>query len=181
MLVWTRRSRGALLALLGLLVAILLIAPLAVVVIASVARTWNGVLPGALTVQHLHDALTADALASLEVSVQTAVLASAVAVAVGTWAALALPHLPRRLVDGHGHRGAGTAVRHEHGLPLPVVAQGREDGVHVVLQVHGLVAARHPWFAELARLHVDEVALPTGHWPMWSRARELAGVLLAAP
>ena len=47
-------------------------------------------------------------------------------------------------------------------------------------QVHGLVAAGHPWFAELARLHVDEVALPTGHWPMWSRPRELADVLLAA-
>ena len=48
-------------------------------------------------------------------------------------------------------------------------------------QVHGLVAAGHPWFAELGRLHVDEVALPTGHWPMWSRPRELAGVLLGAP
>jgi pimeloyl-ACP methyl ester carboxylesterase len=47
-------------------------------------------------------------------------------------------------------------------------------------QVHAMTAAGHPWFAELGRLRVDETALPTGHWPMWSRPRELADVLLSA-
>jgi pimeloyl-ACP methyl ester carboxylesterase len=47
-------------------------------------------------------------------------------------------------------------------------------------QVHAMTAAGHPWFAELDRLRVDETALPTGHWPMWSRPRELAEVLLTA-
>lgn len=47
-------------------------------------------------------------------------------------------------------------------------------------QVRGLVAAGHPWFGELARFDVDYVALPSGHWPMWSRPADLAGALLAA-
>ncbi|RLP11472.1 alpha/beta fold hydrolase [Propionibacterium australiense] len=33
----------------------------------------------------------------------------------------------------------------------------------------------HPMFAEVSRLeHVEVVDLPTGHWPMWSRAEDLA-------
>ena len=47
-------------------------------------------------------------------------------------------------------------------------------------QVRGLVAAGHPWFGELARVDAEYVALPTGHWPMWSRPADLAGALLAA-
>lgn len=44
-----------------------------------------------------------------------------------------------------------------------------------------LVQAGHPMFAEVARLeHVDVVDLPTGHWPMWSRPADLAGVVAAA-
>lgn len=47
-------------------------------------------------------------------------------------------------------------------------------------QVHKLVAAAHPMFAEVAHYaHVDYVDLPTGHWPMWSEPARLAELLAA--
>jgi pimeloyl-ACP methyl ester carboxylesterase len=46
-------------------------------------------------------------------------------------------------------------------------------------QVRALVEQGHPWFAALGDLDVTIVDLPTGHWPMWSRPRDLAGVLAA--
>lgn len=48
-------------------------------------------------------------------------------------------------------------------------------------QVLELASQGHPMFAEVARLtDVDVVDLPTGHWPMFSRPRELAEVIRAA-
>ncbi|WP_026917486.1 alpha/beta fold hydrolase [Gordonia shandongensis] len=48
-------------------------------------------------------------------------------------------------------------------------------------QVMKLAKAGHPMFAEVANLErVDVVDLPTGHWPMWSRPRELAEIIRAA-
>ena len=48
-------------------------------------------------------------------------------------------------------------------------------------QVMELVKAGHPMFAEVAHLaHLDFLDLPTGHWPMFSRPRELAEVIAAA-
>ncbi|MCM3501671.1 alpha/beta hydrolase [Microbacterium sp. P26] len=48
-------------------------------------------------------------------------------------------------------------------------------------QLMGLVQAGHPMFAEIANLErVDVVNLPTGHWPMWSRPRDLAEIIRAA-
>ncbi|WZH37126.1 MAG: alpha/beta hydrolase [Microbacterium enclense] len=48
-------------------------------------------------------------------------------------------------------------------------------------QVHELAGTGHPMFADVARLtRTESVDLPTGHWPMWSRPRDLAEVLLAA-
>ena len=42
-------------------------------------------------------------------------------------------------------------------------------------QVLELARAGHPMFAEVANLeHLDVIDLPTGHWPMWSRAGDLA-------
>lgn len=44
-----------------------------------------------------------------------------------------------------------------------------------------LARAGHPVFAEVARLRdVEIVDLPTGHWPMWSRPDDLAGLIVAA-
>ncbi|MCK6065187.1 MULTISPECIES: alpha/beta fold hydrolase [Microbacterium] len=48
-------------------------------------------------------------------------------------------------------------------------------------QVQELARAGHAMFAEVANLeHLDVVDLPTGHWPMWSRPRELAEVIRSA-
>jgi alpha/beta hydrolase family protein len=45
-------------------------------------------------------------------------------------------------------------------------------------QIKAAVEAGHPWVGELGELRdVSYVDLPTGHWPMWSRARELAVIL----
>lgn len=45
-------------------------------------------------------------------------------------------------------------------------------------QIQAAVEAGHPWVGELAKLRtVGYVDLPTGHWPMWSRPRELAVIL----
>lgn len=45
-------------------------------------------------------------------------------------------------------------------------------------QIRAAVEAGHPWVGELAKLRdVSYVDLPTGHWPMWSRAPELAEIL----
>lgn len=48
-------------------------------------------------------------------------------------------------------------------------------------QVLELAGAGHPMFAEVATLeHLDVVDLPTGHWPMWSRPRDLAAAIQSA-
>jgi len=48
-------------------------------------------------------------------------------------------------------------------------------------QLRQLATEGHPMFAEVARLEqLDVVDLPTGHWPMWSRPRDLAEILRAA-
>ncbi|MCM3688688.1 alpha/beta fold hydrolase [Kocuria rosea] len=42
-------------------------------------------------------------------------------------------------------------------------------------QVLELAQGGHPMFADVANLaHLDVIDLPTGHWPMWSRPRDLA-------
>lgn len=48
-------------------------------------------------------------------------------------------------------------------------------------QMLELAHAGHPMFAEVARLeHLEVIDLPTGHWPMWSRPRELAQIIQSA-
>jgi pimeloyl-ACP methyl ester carboxylesterase len=47
-------------------------------------------------------------------------------------------------------------------------------------QVRELIAAGHPWFAELAGPEWSFLELPTGHWPMFSAPEPLAE-LLATP
>lgn len=45
-------------------------------------------------------------------------------------------------------------------------------------QVMELARAGHPMFAEVAHLeHLDVIDLSTGHWPMWSRPRDLAQII----
>lgn len=48
-------------------------------------------------------------------------------------------------------------------------------------QVLELAHAGHVMFAEVANIeYLDVVDLPTGHWPMWSRPRDLAEVIQSA-
>jgi pimeloyl-ACP methyl ester carboxylesterase len=48
-------------------------------------------------------------------------------------------------------------------------------------QVLELAQTGHPMFAEVANLeHLDVIDLPTGHWPMWSRPRDLAKAIQSA-
>jgi pimeloyl-ACP methyl ester carboxylesterase len=44
-------------------------------------------------------------------------------------------------------------------------------------EVARMAAEGHPFFAELPRLKVSYIDLPTGHWPMWSRPGDLAAAL----
>jgi hypothetical protein len=45
-------------------------------------------------------------------------------------------------------------------------------------QVKAAVKERYAWLGGLAELrHVTWVDLPTSHWPMWSRPRELAAII----
>lgn len=63
-----------------------------------------------------------------------------------------------------------------HGIPTALVCCSISGQ-----QVLEMARAGHPMFAEVANLeHVDIVDLPTGHWPMWSRPRDLAKIIRSA-
>src|SRR5699024_7964286 len=48
-------------------------------------------------------------------------------------------------------------------------------------QVLEMPRAGHPTFAGVAKLEaLDVVDLPSGHWPMWSRPRDLAQIIQSA-
>ena len=102
MLVWSKSARGLVWAVLGLLVAVVYIAPLAIILAASFAGQWNGVFPSKPTLEHFHNALSGDPGEQLRVSIITGMVASGFALIVGTWSALALrtlPRIPRRILD----------------------------------------------------------------------------------
>lgn len=47
-------------------------------------------------------------------------------------------------------------------------------------QLMELARAGHPMFAEMATLRdLELIDLPTGHWPLWSRPADLAGIIRA--
>ncbi len=112
MLVWSRSGRAAAWLLIALLFGVIYGLPAAVIALASFAGQWNGVLPSHLTLAHYASALHGDSGAELRVSLLTGAMASAVALVVGTWAALALRHAARRVASRarrrllHPERGA---------------------------------------------------------------------------
>ncbi|KPH97644.1 ABC-type transporter, integral membrane subunit [Actinobacteria bacterium OK074] len=76
--------------------------PLLVVLGASFATNWSGVLPSGFTTAHYSAATRGEALQALTTSLVTALTASLLALTVGTWAALAAAGLrkrQRRLLD----------------------------------------------------------------------------------
>ena len=103
MLLPHRPGRYAAWALFFLLFALVFGLPLVVVGAASIAGQWNDVLPSHLTLRHLHDAFVSNAGVELLTSLTTGVIASVVALVIGTWAALAVRTLRRR-----GARVIGT-------------------------------------------------------------------------
>jgi hypothetical protein len=110
---------------------------------------------------------------------------------------LPLPSWPELEAGGsslEGLTGEQLAAFRERAVPEPGAAlretprlgdERRVDVPSIVVcasmssnQIKAAVEAGHPWVGELAELRdVSYVDLPTGHWPMWSRARELAVIL----
>ncbi|MFF4310689.1 ABC transporter permease [Streptomyces sp. 900105755] len=102
MLVHDRGARWVVWAVFAVLFLPLFALPLLVVLGASFATHWSGVLPSGTTVANFRSAARGDALQALITSLLTAVTASLLALAVGTWAALAAAGLnkrQRRVVD----------------------------------------------------------------------------------
>ncbi|MEV0175292.1 ABC transporter permease subunit [Streptomyces sp. NPDC050803] len=96
MLVHSRGARWAVWALFLLLFLPLFALPLLVVVGASFATHWSSVLPSDFTTEHYAAATRGEALQALTTSLVTAAAASLLALAAGTWAALAAAALGRR-------------------------------------------------------------------------------------
>jgi len=102
-LLWSRWARLAAWALFfGLFLPVFGL-PLVVVGLASIAGQWNGVFPSHLTTRHLTDALQSNSGGELMTSLMTGLIASVVALLIGTWAALAVRGMrgrERRALDG---------------------------------------------------------------------------------
>ncbi|MGB3696806.1 MAG: ABC transporter permease subunit [Gordonia sp. (in: high G+C Gram-positive bacteria)] len=122
MLIRNRSARWGVWLVCAVIVTVLIITPIAVTALTAFASSWNSVLPSDLTTAHMGDALSAENLQSVIVSVQTALMASAVAVAIGTWAALAARKAPPRL------RGLIDAAYH-----IPVAVPSVVVGLAVLI------------------------------------------------
>jgi 2-aminoethylphosphonate transport system permease protein len=90
MLVWSNSGRALVWGFAALALAIIFVAPLAVIVFASFSQQWNGVLPTGLTLEHYRDAFSGAARDAVTASFATGLVASALALVTGAWAALAL-------------------------------------------------------------------------------------------
>ncbi|MGW6837879.1 ABC transporter permease [Streptomyces sp. NPDC054949] len=96
MLVHSRAGRWAAWGLFGLLFLPLFALPLLVVVAASLATHWSGALPSGPTTANYASAVRGESLQALTTSLVTALVASLLALTVGSWAALAAAGLKRR-------------------------------------------------------------------------------------
>ena len=90
MLVWSRSGRFIVWLLAALLIGIIFIAPLAVILAASLAQQWNGVLPTGFTLEHYASAAGGASGDAVVASLITGLVASLLALLCGSWAALAL-------------------------------------------------------------------------------------------
>ncbi|MGI5336508.1 ABC transporter permease [Streptomyces sp. CA-181903] len=89
MLVHSRRARLVVQAVFLALFLPVFALPFLVVVAASLATRWSGALPSGATLDHYRAVAHGEALDALTTSMLTALAASALALATGTWAALA--------------------------------------------------------------------------------------------
>jgi len=101
-LVWSRPWRIATWALAVPLFLIVYGLPIGVIILASFSGQWNDILPSNMTLVHYAKAFRSDSYDALKASLLTGAIASAAALACGTWAALALrgvDRLPKRVLD----------------------------------------------------------------------------------
>ena len=96
MLVWSKKARLAIWAIVVPLFLLVYGLPIGVILLASVTGSWNNVLPSSLTLTHYAAAVQGDSFSSLTTSLLTGIMASLAALVSGAWAALALRRLPRR-------------------------------------------------------------------------------------
>ncbi|UQX01307.1 ABC transporter permease subunit [Streptomyces sp. RerS4] len=96
MLVHSKTGRWAAWALFGLLFLPLFALPLLVVVAASFSTHWSGAFPSGPTTENYATAVRGESLQALTTSLVTALVASLLALTVGTWAALAAAGLRKR-------------------------------------------------------------------------------------
>ncbi|WP_067721931.1 ABC transporter permease [Nocardia yamanashiensis] len=141
MLVWTRRGRLTVLAVFALVVAIVFVAPIATVIAAALAGSWTGPLPSDLGFANFDRALSGEQSASLSVSLQTALLASLIALVLGTWAALASRETPAWL------RRTTDAVFH---VPVAVPSVAIGLGVLITFNERPLLLGGTKWIVILA-------------------------------
>ncbi len=90
MLIWSRAGRRATLFVAGLLIFVLYVAPLALILLASLAGQWNGVWPSHFGLLNFVGVFQGAPGEAIWASLVTGVVASAVALISGTSAALAL-------------------------------------------------------------------------------------------
>ncbi|WP_405664241.1 ABC transporter permease [Streptomyces sp. RK9] len=96
MLVHSRKGKWATWALFFVLFLPLFALPLLVIVAASFAGHWSGAFPSGFTGEHYSAATRGESLQALTTSLLTALGASLIALAAGTWAALAAAALKGR-------------------------------------------------------------------------------------
>jgi len=141
MLLWDKKSRLIVVAMFALVVLIVFIAPLATVVLAGLAGSWNGPLPSGLGFARFGAALSGEDLASLSVSLQTAFLAGGLALLLGTWAAIGAREVPdwlRRVTDGMFH------------LPIAVPSVAIGLGLLIAFNSRPLLLGGTKWIVILA-------------------------------
>src|SRR5271156_55894 len=90
MLVWSHSGRFLVWLVAALLIGVIFIAPLAVILTASLAQQWNGVLPTGFTFEHYAAAGSGASGDAVFASLITGLVASLLALVCGSWAALAL-------------------------------------------------------------------------------------------
>lgn len=96
MLVHSRKGKWAVWALFLVLFLPLFALPLLVIVTASFSTNWSGAFPSGPTAEHYSAAVRGESLQALTTSLITAVIASLLALTVGSWAALAAASLKKR-------------------------------------------------------------------------------------
>lgn len=141
MLIWTRRGRMLVLTVFAVVVLVVFAAPIATVVAAALAGRWTGPLPAELGFGNFRQALSGEQAASLAVSLQTALLAGAAALLLGTWAALAAHEAPtwwRRTTDAIFH------------LPVAVPSVAIGLGVLITFNERPLLLGGTKWIVIVA-------------------------------